>query len=344
MAELVEVDTTILQRLQAHNWNVELLAIGLIVAYYLSFTFGASQNKKIVDKLVKAIQPTLKENFFQVGATSKQLIVQDNQQDFTLYATGRLRLESFLARFTLKSRQNLANYIMELIGSFFVDSIPAPKDLVTVEIKFDTEASEKFDDFIWAIVTKDNMNKYRQESYALSLTKTTESEELPVEFVFMTESPEMNGIFYTKKLKDLIQLNKRSLKYLMVTDQATDKPTTMAELKSQKRMLLQFDPTVDVGNVGALISFVVNDYADMVIQKGSLRAELLRKINKTRENEYNKVKKAIDEARKEELARAKLEEQKKLKASMTPEQQEKFEKKQKEKKQRKMMNKQKVRQ
>lgn len=341
-----EVETTILERLAAHSWNVELIAIGMISAYFVAFKLGSYQNSNMVNKIVDSWKPTLEENFFQVGVTPKNLLAQDDTQNYTLYASGRLRLESFLAKFQLKSRQNIFMLIVETIMSFFVEFIPLPQDLLSIEIKFDQETCEKFDDFIWAVVTKDNMNKYREDSYCLSLTKTTESPKLPNEFVFMGEVAEMNEILYTKKLNELIQLNKSTLKYICVTDQSIEKPAKISELKSQKRLLLQFKPTSnakDIENLGSLVNYIVNDYADMIVQKGTFRAELLRKIKKTRENEYAKLKKAIDDLKRDELNQQKLEEQKRIKANMTPEQQEKLAQKQKEKKQRKMMNKQKVR-
>lgn len=341
-----EIVTTILERLVDRSWNVELLSIGMILAYFVAFKWGSYQNSNMVDKIVESWKPTLTDNFYQVGVTPKKLLAQDDAQTFTLYASGRLRLESFFAKFELKSRQNVFMLIIESILSFFVDYITTPTDLLSIEIKFDKETCEKFDDFIWAIVTKDKMNKYREDSYCLSLTKTTESTKLPNEFVFMGEVSEMNEILYTKKLTELIQLNKSTLKYICITDQSIEKPTKISELKSQKRLLLQFKPSSnakDIENLSNLINYVVNDYADMIVQKGSFRAELLRKIKKTRENEYAKLKKAIDDVKRGELNQQKIEEQKKARANMTPEQQEKLAQKQKEKKQRKMMNKQKVR-
>lgn len=341
-----EVESTILERLAAHNWNLELVAVGLMLAYFAAFQWGAYQNKVIVERTVEALKPTLADNFFQVGVAPKKLLAQDDAQTTTLYASGRLRLESFLAKFDLMARQNLFMLIGDAMMSYFMATVPTPQDLLSVEIKFDQEASDKFDDFVWAIVTKDNMNKYREDSYCLSLTKTSESPKLPVEFVFMNEVSEMTEVLYTRKLNELVQLNKKNLKYLCVTDQAIDKPTKISELKPQKRVLLQFKPTSDakeIENIAALISYIVNDYADLIVQKATFRGEVLRKIKKTRENEYAKLKKAIDEMKREELNQQKMEEQKKARAAMSAEQQEKHMQKLKEKKQRKMLNKQKVR-
>lgn len=334
------------QRLSLYPWRVEIFSLGFMALYFVLYKLGSAKNKSLADKFIESIVPTLKDNFYQVGVTNNKLFAQDDAQNYSLYASGRLRLEYFLAKVELQARQNLFFWLMEYLMAFFVESVPTPADTISIEIKYDEETSEKFDNFIWAIVTKDNMNSYRKDSYFLSLTKTSESDKLPVEFVFMNEAAEISDVLVTKKFSDLIAQNKDTLKYFAITDQGIDKPVKMAELKPNKKILMQFTPSTDATKVEAInnfVSYVVNDFADMIVQRGSFRPELTRKIKKTRENEYNKLKKLLDDFKREELAQVKAEEQKKKQQSLTPKEQQKLKQKQQDKKQRKMMNRQKVR-
>lgn len=337
---------TILERLSYYDWKIEFFAIGIIASYYIIYKIGAVYNDKIANNTFNAIIPNLKQNFYQVGVAENQLIAQDDGQHYTLYASGRSKIESFLAKIELQPRQNVFMWIMENIVSFFMDSIPRVDDVLTVEVDFDEETSENFDNFIWAIVTKDKMDKFRNQNYYLSLTKTSESTKLPNQFVFMNEVPEMNDVLFNKKLNDLLKANIATLKYLSITDQPIEKPTKIAELKPAKKVLIKFQLSNNAKNIEAvknLINYVINDYADLISNRASFRPELTRKVKKTREIEYNKLKKQLDDLKRDELNMKKIEDQKKLKASMTPEEQQKFAKKQQERKQRKQLNRQKVR-
>jgi hypothetical protein len=340
------MDMSILQRLSLYPWNIEFFAIGIIALYFVIYKVGANFNNKIANEFFDSIIPTLKENFYQVGVTSNQLYAQDDGQHYTLYASGRLKIESFIAKIELQSRQNIFMWIMELLVSFFMESIPAPQDSVTIEFQYDEQTSENFDNFIWAIVTKDKMDKYRNENYFLSLTKTSESPKLPNQFVFMNEVPEMNDVLFTKKLSDLLQSNVSTLKYLSITDQPIEKPSKIIELKPVKRVVLQFalsNNSNQIESIKNLINYILNDYVDLISNRAIFRPELTRKVKRTRENEYNKLKKQLDDAKRDELNNKKIEEQRKLKASMTPEEQQKLAKRQQERKQRKQLNRQKVR-
>ncbi|AWU74922.1 uncharacterized protein C5L36_0B01860 [Pichia kudriavzevii] len=342
--EIVEMG--IVQRLKLYSWKIELFAIAAISIYYLVYKLGAGYNEKVALNFINSILPTLKENFYQVGVTETQLFAKDDDQNYTLYASGRTKIQSMTAKIQLQTRQNLSMWAMEAVVGYFFQSVPAPHDIVTIEFKFDEETSDKFDNFIWAIVTKDKMDKFRTENYFLSLTKTSESPKLPLQFVFMNEVPEMNDVLFTKKLSDALKDNLDTLKFIAITDQPSEKPVKISELKPTKKVVLQFSISNNAKSIESIKNFfnyVLNDYLDLVANRSVFRPELTRKVKKTRENEYNKLKRILDDIKREELNNKKIEEQRKLKESMTPEEQQKLAKKQQERKQRKMLNRQKVR-
>lgn len=334
------------ERLLAYPWQLERYSVGFVIGYLIVFTLGSKYNRKMVDKFVNAILPALKDNFFQVGVTKSKLLAQDDQQHFTLYATGRLRVESMISRIVLQARQNPLMWIMEYGTGFFFDSIPYPEDKVTVEFKLDEDASSKFDNFIWAVVTKDHMNDYRKENYYLSLTKTAENPDLPPEFVFMNEVPEMNKVLYSKKLQSLLTKSKNFLQFFAITDQPSDKPENLSELKPKKKFVLQMSlprSDSDLAAVKEFVTFLLNEYIDHVCRKAVFRPELSKKCKKTREVEYSKLQKLLEEERKEKLNSDKTERERARISKLSPNQQEKLLKKQEKRKQRRAMNKQKVR-
>lgn len=340
------IDMTFWERLQSNDWRLEIGALIFITGYVVLYQIGASYNKKLAYSFIDAVVPNLKENFYQVGVAPNQLVAKDNEQSYTLYATGRTKLDSVTAKIQLQPRQNLFMWIMESILSFFIESVATPEDVATVTFEFDQETSDSFDNFIWAIVTKDKMDRYRNENYFLSLTKTSEASKLSNQFVFMNEVPEMNDILYTKKLGDFIKANSSLIKYFAITDQQAIKPEKIAELRPKTTFVLSFKLTSQheqVENIKNFFNYILNDYVDLVSNRATFRPELLRKVKKTRETEYSKVKKVLDDAKREELANKKLEEEKALRAAMTPQQQQKLAKRQQERKQRKQLNRQKVR-
>ncbi|ODV87099.1 hypothetical protein CANARDRAFT_174197 [[Candida] arabinofermentans NRRL YB-2248] len=335
---------TLKQRLSIYPWQTELFSIGFILIYIGLFYYGSKYNEKLVNNVINLNLNKFKENFYQVGCTKSKLVIKDDCENYTFYSTGRLNLKSMLIKFKLQARQNFFIWLTELVMSFFLETIAAPKDLINIEFEFNDDV--KFDNFIWSIVTKDNMNQIRNENYYLSLTKITESSKLPIEYVFMNESPEMNELLYHKDLSELLIKCKSFLKILSITDQPIEKPLILNDLIPKKKLLLQLSipkTPSDLESLNELLSFILDEYIDLISEKAIFRPELLKKVKKTRDQEFAKLKKIADDLLKEEINQKKLEDAKKLRSSLNDEESKKLDKKQAERKQRRQMNKQKVR-
>lgn len=333
---------TLVERLKAYPWSLERWTVGAIAAYLIIFYFGAKYNKAKVDKFVDSLLPVLKGNFFQVGVADGQLLAQDDYQHFSLYATGRVNIESVTAKFDLQARQNFPMWSSEWIVSFFTSVVPTPEDTAKFAFKIDSEASAQIDDFTWAVVTKDNMNNYRKDNYYLSLTKTSESDKLPIEYVFMNEVSEMNEKLYTEKLSELLEKCKSFLQFIVITDQPALKPDSIEELESSigERLVVQMKmPGSDDERATAteLITYLLDEYIDFVVANGTFRSELTRRCKKTREVEVAKLKKAAEDRRREEQDLAKREVEKQKIDKLTPAEQEKLAKRREERRQRKQM-------
>lgn len=329
----------VIGRITTYDWTLELVGLAIIGLIVLVFNFGAQINHYKVTRWLDSVYPVLNENFAQVGVKKGQSTIKDSAQSYTSYATGRVNVKGLVSRFTLIARQNFFLYLAELAMSFFFESIETPSDQVEVVLNFID--AEKLNKFIFAVVNKDGMSKARENNYYLSLTKTTESSKLPLQFVFMSESTELNENLVTPELLAALEKSSGILDYLAVTDLPADKPTTEAEFVSEPKIKLLLSLQTDAKSLAAakdLISEVLN-LADRVV-KFSLKADQQKKINNVRVNELNKIKKAIADAKAEELKELKLEAERKARreSKLSPEEQDKLDKKKKEKRERRAKN------
>lgn len=304
------------------------------------FNFGAYLNHLKVTKFLNAIKPTLEENFAQVGVKKDQLALKDSAQLFTSYATGRLNIDGFYARFSLIARQNIVVHVVEWALGTFTESIPVPTDEVEITVKLSD--AEKLNKYIFALVNKDGMSKARENNYYLSLTKTTESSAIPHQYVFMSESAELNDNLVSEELKQALKESDSFLKYIAITDLPSEKPLSEEEFISVPKIKMVLSLKTDsksLASANALVREVIV-LADKIF-KFQLKADQQKKINNVRINELNKIKKAIADAKAEELREMKLEAERKARreSTLSPEEQDKLDQKKKEKKERRAMKK-----
>ncbi|KAG5363353.1 UPF0674 endoplasmic reticulum membrane protein [Yarrowia sp. B02] len=344
---------SIKQRLLHYDWSKEAFIVGFIVFYVGLFFLGSSLNKKKINGWVDANKAVLASQFYQVGANptgvkDRKILVADTPSNFTTYATGRVNIDSLTAKSKLKTRQNLLTLVFEYVFSFFMDAVPVPDDEVTITLKINRGANVP--DGTWAIVHKDAMRKAREDLYFLSLTKTSDSDKLPVACVFMTESAELTEKLYNPALKELLAETQPFFRYLAITDLPADRPSKASEYEkslvgSTKTVVLKLaipSSASDLAKTAQLLEAAVNlvDAAS----KLTLRPETAKKIRATRETEIKKIQKVADEERAEEEAEkraaAKKEAETKAISALSPEAQRKAEQKLREKEARKAQKKQ----
>lgn len=335
------------ERVKAHNWRMEAIVGGLTLVTVVLYVVGQTWNRRKLNAWIDSQADNLKDQFFQVGVTRNQLYVRDDDQHYLSYATGRINIARFVIKLTLQARQNFSMWIMENAMSFFLGGV----DVVSDEVDILADSSEKVDPFIFAIVNKEYMGKERKDNYYLSLTKTTDSEKLlPVQYVFMSESNEINETLVDEEFKQLLAESHDIVKLLAFTDQPSAHPFDLENTNSKFRGILKLHLKSDLASL-VKTSKIINKFIETIDlvhnpKKFKLRAEVSKKIAKARESEVKKLEKLIDQDKKEQLEEKKLEELKKQKEKLktsNPKELEKFEKKQREKQQRKLMKKQKVR-
>ncbi|ODQ82487.1 hypothetical protein BABINDRAFT_5446 [Babjeviella inositovora NRRL Y-12698] len=332
-----------LERVTLYDWRIESFTVTFTVVFVGLFFFGNRYNQSLVTTWLEKHRALLQAQFFQVGVHRDELYVRDDAENYSSYATGRANIAALNIQFRLKPRHNVFIFVIETIMSYFVDAVPTPLD--RVEIKITPGPDANVDAFIWALVSKNGMNDHRAHNYFLSLTRTTESTDLPQEYVYMSESPEFNTL--AAGLKKVLPGASRFFRFLAVTDQAQERPQALVDLVSQPKIVLsmtvptsQKDLDASVELLGATLSL-----ADTLASKeGKFRADVLKKILKTRDNEVAKILKIQEDIKNEELTdkriREKREARDKLK-QLSPEEQAKHEEKERKKEEKKMKKKQK---
>lgn len=335
------IELSILERLIKYDWSKELIIFGSIIAFVVAHLYGASTNKKKVESWIDAHREVLKEEFFQVGFKNGKEYVAESPVDYVSFATGRLLINSFTANFTLKGRQNIISLILEYVLSFFFN-VPAPAD--TVDIAISINKNTPLNGFVFAIVNKEIMKRAREDKYYLSLTKTTDSDKLPVNFVFMSEAPEVTESLFTPELEEAIQKAANVLSYVAFTDQRAEHPEKVEDIESFPRIVLKlkFPSNAEEAKISAQILSATLNLVD-VASKQKLRPETIKKLKNVRETAVKKINKIQDEKKAEELAQKKAEEKREERnriSKLSPAEQKKHEEKERQKEQRKMRSKQ----
>lgn len=174
----------------------------------------------------------------------EKLLKEESPQKFSTYATGRQNVAFVDVSITLIKRYSPMSMIVEYGFSLFFDSFPVPservdailypfdgKEALTVpgqipgahELRKDAKSS--YDNFVWAIVNKDNMKQLRDDRYDVSITSTKDSPKLPIWATVMSESAEVTDLLLTPELIKAIEEAGEDFEYLIITDQPIDKPT-----------------------------------------------------------------------------------------------------------------------
>ena len=202
-----------------------------------------------------------------------------------------------------------------------------------------------YDGFVWAVVNKMAMRRLREERYDASLTFTKDNAKLPDWATCMSESAEVTEMMLTKELTEGIKKAGDLLEYLIVTDQPTDKPTSLNETVPKKRIhiSIKLPSNGDYSSTLPLFQTFLR-LPDHLVSQAHFRPEILRKINQLREAEKAKLKKINDkeaeEERMKQLDKMKKDERDRKMKGMSAEEQRKYLEREAEKNRRKQERKQ----
>jgi hypothetical protein len=364
------------ERHSLSEFKSEGYIIGIAAFIFLLHAFGARRNRSKAKAWIRAHAPVLNKEYALVGFGAVPTVDADIKPDslikekslfeFASYASGRQNTAFTDIKLTLQKRFNPMVTFAEYLFSFiFEGSMDPPSDYVEVftypfdgkeqqtvprlpasaEIK---EGKSAYDAFVWAVVNKSSMQKLREKRYDVSITSTKDTPKLPNWLTVMSESAEITDTLLTKELAAAIENLGDSFEYLIISDQPTDKPTTLDEARTLKRIFLKYRLPSDnnYDSILPLFSYFLR-IPDILVESAHFRPEVTKKVRATREGLLKDLKKVAEEEKNEERQ---LEREKAKKAKrdadlkgLDAKAQKKYLEKEKEKEMRKAAKKQTVR-
>ncbi|GLI72360.1 hypothetical protein PoHVEF18_000532 [Penicillium ochrochloron] len=364
------------ERTSPSDFMQEAIIMPFILVVVLFHLWGTRKNRRKVREWAKAHIPALQKEFAVVGfdgisrsgpeevtvelANPEKLLKEKSAHEFAAYATGRQNVAFLDIALTMPKRYNPITYIMEYVFSFFFETWEAPaekyealmyafdgkeKDLVPVLAKEGSSlkvANSTYDGFIWAVVHKSHMRKFRTDRYDASITFSKDHPKLPSWVTVMSESAEITDTLLTPELIQAIEQAGNDFEFLIVTDQPIDKPTKIDETVPKKRIQLSVNLSSGYESTLPLFNQFLR-FADKLVSVAHWRGEVMRKVRNVRDEEIKKLRRVEEEEKAEErkLAAEKIkkEERERLLRGMTAEEQRKYLERESQKGQRKSMKK-----
>ncbi|KAJ5899768.1 hypothetical protein N7495_004512 [Penicillium taxi] len=368
------------ERTSPSDFKQEAMIMPFILIIVLFHLWGTRHNRSKAREWAKVHVPALQKEFAVVGfdgvprsasetesitvevADPETSIKEKAPNEFTTYASGRQNVAFVDVNLKMPKRYNPITYLMEYVLSFFFESWEAPsekyeallyafdgkeKDLVPVLAK-DTNPlkvnNSTYDGFIWAIVHKSYMSKFRVERYDASLAYSKDHPKLPSWVSVLSENAEITETLLTPELIKAIEQAGNDFEFLIATDQPVDKPTKINETIPKKRIQLSVNLSPADGYASTLPIFnQFLRFTDKLVAAGHFRPEVMRKVRSIREDEIKKLRRVEEEEKAEErkLAAEKIkkDERERLLRGMTADEQRKFLERENQKGQRKLTKK-----
>ncbi|KAK5123795.1 hypothetical protein LTR85_002431 [Meristemomyces frigidus] len=362
------------ERVTFADFYQELVILPILLLVVLVNLWGSRANRHRAKQWAATHLPMLQSEFASIGfgggKTSPKLsdaqtgglagstdvpddmLKEKSKGEYITYATGRQNVAWLDVKLTLYPRYNPFKWLVEVLMSFFFDTMPAPTERVEATI-YCFDGKEKalipssgsgpgskdstYDGFVWAVVHKDKMKQLRDDRYDVSLTTTKDHPKLPAWATVMSESAEVTEALLTADLVKAITDAGEDLEALIVTDQPIDAPKKLNDTLPKKRVSLSLRINPHAASTSLFATFL--RLPDHLVSTAHFRPEAMRKIRATREEAQAKIRKVDEDEKAEERKVAgdklKKEEREKRLSGMTSAEQKKFLEKEKEKEARK---------
>jgi len=330
---------TFKERLFAYNWTLELCVLGTVVLFLLSFFHGRRSNKSLVDKFYAAIKPILDDQFAYVGCKPGTPIIKDGDSRYTTYASGRVNVESLLARFRLKERQS----IMTMATGLLIPSLSSADGLGDhVEIEITPINPAIVEPGIFGVIHKESLQEIQDEYFFEKFAKIVDSDLLPSPlYTLMYEHSDLNAL-YVPSFKDALALpgSEKVFRSFVFSDMINTEPTKVEDVGGHPKLhlSLNFPRSYEESFAVASILSAALDVADQLVEKEPYRASTSKRIKATREAEVSRILKKEEAAKKEELELKRAEERREAarrESTLSEKEQRKRQKKENEKQARK---------
>ncbi|KAF8974544.1 hypothetical protein BDZ97DRAFT_1911717 [Flammula alnicola] len=282
--------------------------LALFVLFYVAFWYwGSTVNANKAKKWLSVHLPIYQQQFSR--PQSKGGLTQDGYSDSFNFSTGRRNVASLHTIFTLRPRHDLFQWAFQ-IGKTLIDLHYRPVDDIQLDFKLAPGALH--DNFVWAVVAKDELLSVKTNRWDLTFPRTTENPALPSTLLVMTEFADVTenllkpiGNFSLVKVLS----DPKILPYfrsLSITDQPRERPEKLIPAEErEKHVILSLNASSSdhIADVTPLVSamFQLVDSLNRV----SLRPETKTKLRKAREDVDKSIKDDAEKEQKEEALDAK---------------------------------------
>jgi hypothetical protein len=289
------------------HWLREQLQIEIFLVpallFYVAFIFyGKYTNSKRANKWFEEHLTLLQEQF---SKPSNGGLTQDGYSDYFNFSTGRRGITSLHTVFTLRPRHDFFQIAFQFLWGL-QDLSYRPAD--EIELDFRLADGLGVPDFVFGVVSKEEMVTIRDKRWDLTFTKTSENASLPPSLSVMTEFADV-----TEQILDKLSLGKilsdpAILPYfrsLSVSDQPRDRPfhpIPSSERQNHLILSLTAPPPSHAADtlpfITALFGFIDS------LPKVTLRSETRTKLKKAREEVDKAIKEDSEKDKKDEVCAA----------------------------------------
>ncbi|PIL37167.1 hypothetical protein GSI_00859 [Ganoderma sinense ZZ0214-1] len=296
----------------------EVYFIGAAVLYLTFYFIGKKTNARRANKWFEAHLPLYQAQFSRPA--NAEGLVSDGNSDFFAFSTGRRALASLHTTFTLRPRHDLLQIAYQFVrGIVELDYIV--QDKVDLEFTFRESVGKEgaVPEAVWAIVSKEEMKRLRNDRWDLTFTKTTENNALPSSLVVMSEFADIT----TNLLKpygqfQLVQvLSQPAIQpyflSLSLTDQPRVRPSVPLEPSERHKRLVLSLSLPSGSDAAATLPLVAATFqlVDVISGEGklpgvrgglnaALRPETRSKLRKAREDVEKQLREDAQREKKEE--------------------------------------------
>ncbi|KAJ7129647.1 hypothetical protein C8R44DRAFT_777315 [Mycena epipterygia] len=278
----------------------EVLLLSALLFYVAFFFYGRWSNSKTATKWLDAHLAVLEQQF-----SKPKHWIQDGYSDFFNFSTGRRNVTSLHAIFALRPRHDFFQWAFQTLRTF-VDLQYRPKD--DLQLDFKLLPGVLSHDFVWGIVSKDELLSVKTDRWDLTFTKTSENPAIPSKFSVMSEFADVtDGVLKAFPLAKILDDPKIApyFRSLTITDQPRDRPTKpLLPEEREKHVILSLSaPSASHAADTAALVAAMFPFIDSLSKVG-LRPETKTKLRKVREETEKDIKVESERDKKEEEAEA----------------------------------------
>ncbi|KAI8827097.1 uncharacterized protein EV422DRAFT_563175 [Fimicolochytrium jonesii] len=330
----------------------EAIILGALLAYLISWLINRQKYKRIADEWFNITKDTWIRNFSLVGTTYSPGLIRQGPRDYLLYLSGRAHVRSVYTNITIAAR----NDPVQMILGLFFESIPYDTAAFTARLPSAESDSQVFGIFLKKLVprvmrTRWDFRELPKKRDMASTAGRLPSEEYAVfaeapEFLAtLWAEPEIREIFWASVGLDSegkgTPFDEPLIESVLLSDMPTEEPYKLEDLTSQPKTLTVTYRFPDLTKLDdkqrqaiAKVAELPVILLDYIGQQGKLSVDGKAKIAKVRQAASQKILRAAEAERKEELARQKLQEKRardEQVTSRTPEEQRKYEERERKK-------------